>query len=764
MKQNDLGGKGASLFKLKENNYNVPGFFVLDTTFFDEFLEANNIKGTIDNLLSELNLDNFIEISNKIRSLFKNTKVTPSIKEYVEENIKNLNDTVYAVRSSANIEDGGEKSWAGLFDSFLNTKKEDIEARIIDCMESCFSARVLIYKLKNNITIPIKMAVIVQEMAISECYGTLFTKDPITGEDVIQIDIGLNTVVHYEIRNGILYDVNGNVANDEKLLELGRIAKTIEDLYQTAVDIEWVIDENNIYLLQARPITTINNEITSVIEYAKSVKWNYHVTRLVLYFVKYSNIVLGRQRDVKRDVLGIDLGPNNMLMLNGKEYNETTDQEKINDFFEREFNKDNNFFEKFANREIEVSNQIEEYIKDLSSRRNNLNVKEEYERFRKEFLKTGTPFSIIPDEYLEKKVKAIIDRVVNGVEDTSVVFNILSTCPDPEKIFYNEEPLDLLRAAKKIKEHPELREEVINKHLDTYSWMKGPILIEEQAFTYKDYEDRLNYLITTDIDKKIEDIQKARELREKEVIDMINKYPFTDADKEIIKSMRRFVFLRTFVATVQDRLFFLARHTLFNQMSSEYNIPKKELLMLTPDEISEFLNNPEVDKYINIAHEREKEYSIITIDEKVISFVGDEAQKVDNILARFIQVQKREEKKQVEKVEKDENIVTGMIANMGCITGRAKILNSYEDISNVNIGDIIISTMTLPNYIAAMEKAKGFITDEGGITCHAAILSREFNVPCIVGTINATKVIKDNDLIELDANNGIVRILERNEK
>ena len=114
--------------------------------------------------------------------------------------------------------------------------------------------------------------------------------------------------------------------------------------------------------------------------------------------------------------------------------------------------------------------------------------------------------------------------------------------------------------------------------------------------------------------------------------------------------------------------------------------------------------------------------------------------------------------------EKDENIVTGMIANMGCITGRAKILNSYEDISNVNIGDIIISTMTLPNYIAAMEKAKGFITDEGGITCHAAILSREFNVPCIVGTINATKVIKDNDLIELDANNGIVRILERNEK
>ena len=298
--------------------------------------------------------------------------------------------------------------------------------------------------------------------------------------------------------------------------------------------------------------------------------------------------------------------------------------------------------------------------------------------------------------------------------------------------------------------------------MDTYSWMKGPILIEEQAFTYKDYEDRINYLITTDIDKKIADILKARAEREEEITKLISKYPFTDDDKSMIHSMRRFVFLRTFMATIQDRLFFLGRHTLFAQISKEYNIPKKELLMLTANEISELLKNHKVDDYIKIAHDREKEYSIITIDEKVTSFAGDEAQKIDNILTRYIKVQKREEKTQ--KVESSDNIVTGMIANMGCITGRAKILNSYEDISNVNIGDIIISTMTLPNYIAAMEKARGFITDEGGITCHAAILSREFNVPCIVGTINATKIIKDNDLIELDANNGIVRIIERSKK
>ena len=115
--------------------------------------------------------------------------------------------------------------------------------------------------------------------------------------------------------------------------------------------------------------------------------------------------------------------------------------------------------------------------------------------------------------------------------------------------------------------------------------MKGPILIDEQAFTYEEYEDRINYLITTDIDKKIEDIEKARNRREEEVQSLINKYPFTDDEKTMISSMRRFVFLRTFMATIQDRLFFLGRHTLFSQISKEYNIPKIKM----SDEVLTFI-------------------------------------------------------------------------------------------------------------------------------------------------------------------------------
>ena len=69
--------------------------------------------------------------------------------------------------------------------------------------------------------------------------------------------------------------------------------------------------------------------------------------------------------------------------------------------------------------------------------------------------------------------------------------------------------------------------------------------------------------------------------------------------------------------------------------------------------------------------------------------------------------------------------------------------------------------MTNSFFIPIMKKAKAIITDEGGITCHAAIVSRELNIPCITGTKIATKVLKDGDMVEVDAERGIVKIIQR---
>ena len=79
-----------------------------------------------------------------------------------------------------------------------------------------------------------------------------------------------------------------------------------------------------------------------------------------------------------------------------------------------------------------------------------------------------------------------------------------------------------------------------------------------------------------------------------------------------------------------------------------------------------------------------------------------------------------------------------------------------EQIGEAQEGDIIVSTMTTPDFVPAMQKAAAIITDEGGITCHAAIVARELNKPCVIGTKFATEILKDGDEVEVDADNGIV--------
>jgi len=103
--------------------------------------------------------------------------------------------------------------------------------------------------------------------------------------------------------------------------------------------------------------------------------------------------------------------------------------------------------------------------------------------------------------------------------------------------------------------------------------------------------------------------------------------------------------------------------------------------------------------------------------------------------------------------------VRGKAAYPGKAKGKACIITNQEMFSKFKKGDIIIASMTTPDYAPLMKVASAFVTNEGGITCHAAIVARELKKPCVIGTKMATEVFKDGDLIEVDADKGIVRKL-----
>ena len=107
-----------------------------------------------------------------------------------------------------------------------------------------------------------------------------------------------------------------------------------------------------------------------------------------------------------------------------------------------------------------------------------------------------------------------------------------------------------------------------------------------------------------------------------------------------------------------------------------------------------------------------------------------------------------------ETIHKD---IQGMVASRGKVIGKVVIVRGVKDLPKVKTGDILVAVTTHPDYVPAMRKASAIVTDEGGITSHAAIISREFGIPCIVGTREATAYLKDGDKIEVDAENGKIK-------
>lgn len=106
--------------------------------------------------------------------------------------------------------------------------------------------------------------------------------------------------------------------------------------------------------------------------------------------------------------------------------------------------------------------------------------------------------------------------------------------------------------------------------------------------------------------------------------------------------------------------------------------------------------------------------------------------------------------------EEREIIVRGLGASPGMISGTVKIIKDLDELDKIVDGDILVTTMTTPDMVPAMKRANGIVTDEGGVTCHAAIISRELGIPCVSGTGEATSVLKDNQVVTIDGKKGLV--------
>ena len=242
-----IGGKASSLARLYQQNFPVPEGFVITTEFFDFFSEESKPVEFSDNDIKAIN-------------------------QYIDK--CNPHGPV-AVRSSASVEDSNSQSYAGQFDSFLNVEKDNVPEAVKNCWHSAHNIRAQQYARGKNTNL--KMAVIVQKMIAAEVSGVAFSTHPVNGDKdsmVIEAVFGSNELLVQGTITPDLYIVSRNFAifdkkivpqaenhkqklSDDQIVEVARLVADVKNFFDLEVDVEWAIENGKLFILQSRPITTV---------------------------------------------------------------------------------------------------------------------------------------------------------------------------------------------------------------------------------------------------------------------------------------------------------------------------------------------------------------------------------------------------------------------------------------------------------------------------------------------------------------------------
>jgi pyruvate,water dikinase len=301
-----VGGKGANLGEMTNAGIPVPpGFIVTASAYFD-FVEKAGLQDKIKSLLDPVDIQNskqLQEVAAKVQKLVTDAEMPAALAREIEQAYVKMGKGLVAVRSSATAEDLPEASFAGQQATFLNVQGEkDVVKAVQDCWASLFGARAIFYRQEQGFDhFKVGIAVPVQRMVQSESSGVMFTIEPSTSnKETITIEavLGLGEMIvsgdvtpdHYIVnkkdmkilskeikkqewklvRKAGAYRKADNIKidlteaekakqkiADEDIIFLAKIGQKLEEHYKFPQDVEWAKEDDNIYIVQTRPVTTI---------------------------------------------------------------------------------------------------------------------------------------------------------------------------------------------------------------------------------------------------------------------------------------------------------------------------------------------------------------------------------------------------------------------------------------------------------------------------------------------------------------------------
>ncbi len=330
-------------------------------------------------------------------------------------------------------------------------------------------------------------------------------------------------------------------------------------------------------------------------------------------------------------------------------------------------------------------------------------------------------------------LKSLLVDKLSDLEERERVFSVLTT---PTKLSYIRRfEQELARIGIKRLENKDCDADIA-RVVKEWTWINfnydGEPIDKEWVL------QRIDELGSTkdDFAKLLED-ETQTVMKEQEAL--VQKFKLTEKEQELFRLGREIIYLKFMRKGVYAESFFYNK-MLLAEIAERIGLETTDMLHLLPEEILGALVVGSFPKALIPKRIKQALY---------VHGEGHSSPLSNDLREKYIVAPEMQEE------------ISGTTAYPGMVKGRVKHVNVVEDMKGFEKGMILVSRNTNPALVPAMQKAAAFVTDTGGMTCHAACVAREMKTPCVVGTGNGSRILKDGDLVEVDATNATVKIIEK---
>lgn len=720
-----------------------------------------------------------------------------------------MDNKKYAIRSSANIEDGEVTSFAGQFDTYLNVSKKDVNKMIKKCFLSLYNDNVISYLKEKKIDIKkLRMNVVVQEMVDAVYSGIMFTANPsgILNESVIVVGRGLGegvvsdktktTSYYYNLDDNIYYyEGKKDYLNKEMIDKIIDVSKKIKKILGEYLDIEFAISNNEVYILQARNITTINGNNPLIMDNSNIVESYPGISLpLTCSFVNviYSGVFKGvcsRLLQDKKELKKLDKVFKNMVgNANGRMYYKISNwytvisclpfSNKIIPIWQEMLGVKNKKVVREKTK-FNLFKRIKVYFNAFVSL---ITVPKKMDDLNKEFILVNDYFYKEYEKGLnEEKVITLYNKIktrllscwdITLINDLyTFIFTALFKKRfmkkyKKDKDLANEyiSGISNIESMKPIKElinlayySNSLSKSEFNNRVDSYIRVYGDRNLEELKLESETFRTNKKLLL-----EKIRVYNSDKKKLEESFKSMNNNFKNNNLNIDELDFITRFLLRKCQIGIKnreisrlnRSRIFGIVREMMLYLGEEFYKekliSSKRDIFYLEIDEVFSLVRNKRNMK--DIINKRKEEYKIFSLlpSYSRIVFQDKEFDK------HHVNVNANEE-------FLDSDYIKGIPCSNGKVKGEALIIDDVRKIKDVS-GKILITKMTDPGWVFLLATAKGVISEKGSILSHTAIISRELKIPSIVGVNNLLNIIHNKDIIEMDGTTGDITIIKRRKK